>query len=204
MEISFVKIFYGEDRKAISKKVKATLKDYEIIDGENILAQDLVNIFLGTTLFSDSRNILIRDLGPEKLAQINQKLLNTPHKIIIWETKLDKRKKAIKELLKHLPATEFKRTQTAEEKLVFEIFDIALKDSNRAIQMTAQIENYQDPFMFFGLIVKKTLDKYELTKDKKLETAIKDLAKIDLIMKSSSTISPWTLVKSALLSLQLH
>lgn len=204
MEISFVKIFYGEDRKAISKKVKATLKDYEIIDGENILAQDLVNIFLGTTLFSDSRNILIRDLGPEKLAQINQKLLNTPHKIIIWETKLDKRKKAIKELLKHLPATEFKRTQTAEEKLVFEIFDIALKDSTRAIQMTAQIENYQDPFMFFGLIVKKTLDKYELTKDKKLETAIKDLAKIDLIMKSSSTISPWTLVKSALLSLQLH
>ena len=64
-------VFSGDDRGRIQAEVKRILGgDYEVYEGQNLGAGDLMDIFLGTTIFAFStpggRRILIKDLTPER------------------------------------------------------------------------------------------------------------------------------------------
>ena len=196
-----LKIFYGDDRIKIAAEVKKILSDnYEVLEGAELAPEDLPSVFLGASLFSSKRKILIKDLGENKPAF--EKLVdyvNTEHDVIIWETKLDKRTATYKNLQKaKVEMKEFKTLAAPETKLVFDIYDTALRDGKKALMMVEKIEETQDPYMFFGLMVSQALKKYEWSRGAKEKRVLKELSKLDMQMKSTS-IQPWTLVKSFLL-----
>ena len=63
-----IKFFYGDDRVRAKKAIEKFLgtADYEIIEGADLSPTDLPSIFLGNSLFTDTRAILIRDLTTNK------------------------------------------------------------------------------------------------------------------------------------------
>ena len=49
-----IRVFTGSDRKKIDAEVKKILGEgYEVFDGENLKIEDIVNIFLGSSLFAE-------------------------------------------------------------------------------------------------------------------------------------------------------
>ena len=59
-----IKVFSGSDRAKIDAEVKKFLgKDYEVFDSENLKPEDIINIFVGASLFAAKRKILIKDLA---------------------------------------------------------------------------------------------------------------------------------------------
>ena len=131
---------------------------------------------MGGTLFASTRNILIRDLSENK--PVFEKIpdyLDTPNNVIILELKLDKRS-------------------------VFDIYKIAKTDGKKAVQTLSSLKSEEDPIMFFGLIVSQAIKDYSQRQGIKEKTILKELAKVDLQMKSTQ-IDPWLLVESFLLRL---
>ena len=87
-----IHLYYGEDRATSEKNAKKILGDsYETIDAENIEVGDLPTLFLGTSLFdTDTRKILVKSIAEKKeLFDELEKYLDTPHEIVILETKID-------------------------------------------------------------------------------------------------------------------
>ena len=206
-EIVGIKIFTGEDRVRAQVAIRKELgEDYEVFEGESLTVNDLPGIFLGVTLFSSGeRKILVKDLGEnrEVLADLAGKIgefAKTDAKVIIWETKLDKRLATTKALTKAgVEVREFKAEEPVDMKVVFDIYNMALRDGSRAVKELEKIESKQDPYMFFGLMVSQAVKKLEWkpsgAKEKKI---LKELAKVDMQMKSTA-VEPWMLVKSFLL-----
>lgn len=202
-----IRIFTGEDRvKAQAEILRVLGEGYEVFEGESLTANDLPGIFWGATLFSvGERKILIKDLSENKevwaeLAEKACEFAKTDAKVILWESKLDKRLAATKALVKAgLEVKEFKAQEPVDMKAVFDIYNIALRDGARAVSELEKIESKQDPYMFFGLLVSQALKKLEWkpsgVKEKK---ALKELAATDMQMKSTG-VDPWMLVKSFLL-----
>ena len=134
----------GDDRKKAESKAKDFLgENYEVIDAESLEKADLVSIFQGTTLFSETRKILIKDLGTKKelFAEL-LKYLETEHRIVILEQKIDKRNAVYKELAavakknpQQVKIDEFKITEEVDKFLTFRVFDIALTDGKRAVKL---------------------------------------------------------------------
>ena len=55
-----IRIFFGEDRVKIQEEVKKLFgENYEVVDGENIMLQDLPSVFKGTSLFGDNNQICV-------------------------------------------------------------------------------------------------------------------------------------------------
>lgn len=198
-----IRIFFGEDRVTISSAVRKELgEDYEIFEGENLSVDDLPNIFLGTSLFGETRRILIKDLAENKdVFEKIQDYLKTTHNVVLWETKLDKRSAIYKTLSKEkVEMTEFKLLAPTNSKEVFDIFDVALYDGQRAIKMVEKIQETNDPFMFVGLLASQAIKKFEFRQGRKEKRVLKELSNLDIQMKSTS-IEPWTLIKLSLLKL---
>lgn len=202
-----IRIFTGDDRVKISETVAKELGEgYEVFEGENLLASDLPGIFLGTTLFSvGARKILIKDIGEnkevfEELARRVGEWIKTDAEVVIWETKLDKRLMATKELIKAgVEVCELKTVAKVDPRVVFNIYDVALRDGARAVAELSKIESEQDPYMFFGLLVSQALKKLEWRPSGVREKRIlKELSEVDMQMKSTA-VEPWMLVKSFLL-----
>lgn len=200
-----LKIYFGEDRLGVEAAVKGELgADYEVFDGEDLEVADLPSIFQGTSLFGgDERRILLKNLG-ENLA-VWEKLVDyveTEHRVIVWEGKIDKRSAGYKRLKDAgVELKEFTEVKAPDMKLVFGVFDMALKDGARAVRTLERIQENQDPYMFFGLMVTQALKKFEYSHGGAREKRIlKELAKTDMLMKSSS-VEPWNLVKGVLLRL---
>lgn len=198
------KVFWGDNRLEVEKAAKRVLgANYEIFEGENLAVTDLPSIFRGTSLFSDEkRRILLKDVSEnsavwEKIADY----IDTDHTVIVWETKIDKRSVAYKNLkAKGVEMQEFLLRQPPEAKAVFNILDTALRDGSQAVRMVEQIEENQDPYMFFGLMVTQALKKFELKQGKKEQELLKKLGKLDIQMKTS-TLEAWDLVKAFLLQI---
>ena len=198
-----LKVFYGANRLAAEKAIKQALgENYEVFEGENLKLDDLPSIFLGSSLFeTQKRRILLKDVSEnstvwEKLTDYAE----TAHEVIAWELKLDKRSAGYKRLSgSQVELREFAELKKPEANLVFGILDTAFRDGKRAVQMVEQIELTQDPYMFFGLLVTQMLKKYDTSgagaRERRL---LKELAQTDLQMKST-TVEPWSLVKSFLL-----
>ena len=104
-----IQIITGDDRVRAGQEIVKTLgENHETIEGPDLDSRDMPTIFLGTTLFDNTRNILIRDLSMNKSAW--DKLpdyLDTPHNIIIQELKLDKRSATYKDIKSKVTIKEF-------------------------------------------------------------------------------------------------
>ena len=197
-----IRVFYGDDRETILKKIKREFREgYEVFEGENLKSEDLPSIFLGISLFSKEREIVIKDLSEAGLIEEITKYLDTPHRIVVWETKLDKRRADYKKLKESgIEITEYKLVENVGRSEVFDIFEIGLRDGRRAVKMVEIIENEQDPFMFVGLLATQAIKKFEQGGGGKEKRVLRELSKLDVDMKSTA-LEPWMLVKLFLLKL---
>ncbi len=199
-----IKVFYGDDRVRAKQEIDKFLgKDYEVIEGAGLTEQDLPSIFKGASLFAEKRSILIRDLSTNKSAyDFLPEYLDTPHNIVIFELKLDKRSTTYKELKDKIEFREFALPQDKNFSLVFDIYKTAKKDGKKAVEQLKSIEQDQDPMMFFGLLVSQAIKDFAANQGTKQKRALKELSRIDILMKTTSS-QPWLLVESFLLQVSL-
>ena len=202
----------GDDRKKAESKAKDFLgEDYEVIDAESLEKADLVSIFQGTTLFSETRKILIKDLGAKKelFAEL-LKYLETEHRIVILEQKIDKRNAVYKELAavakknpQQVKIDEFKITEEVDKFLTFRVFDIALTDGKRAVKLLREAEESNNPYLTVGSWTKKAVDLLAARpNDEREKRIVKKLAEIDMMLKQTSfSKEPWLLLETFLLEL---
>lgn len=198
-----MKIYFGDDREKISREIKRELgDDYEVIEGSEVKFADLYNIFSGASLFSSERKILVKDFceGEVELVRLKD-FLDSANKVIVWESKLDKRSVGYKELKKAgVEMCEFKRPEVRNTE-VFDVLDAAWAGKGKnAVMLCEKIEKTQDAYMFFGLMVTQMMKKYDIKQGRREKLALKELAECDKKMKSTG-MEPWTLVKATLLTI---
>lgn len=199
-----IKIFYGNDRQAAQLAIDRLLgKDYELVEAENITRADLDSIFRGTSLFGETRKILLKSLNENKECwELLPNYLDTTHDVIIWLATLDKRSVVYKtvEKAKQVECKEFKVAEQIDRTLVFKIADEAFAGQGaKAVKMCEQIEATNDPYMTMGAIISQAMRRLEM-KNLKAARAIKILAKADMDMKSVA-VDGWSIVKVALLKI---
>lgn len=198
-----LRIFTGDDRVRAMDEVKKLLGDsYEIIDAADLMPADLPTIFRGASLFTATRHILIRDFTTNKAVAADlPQYLNTPHDIILFETKLDKRSSLYKEIKSTVEIKEFKLPDSANFTIVFDIYRTAKRDGKRAVAMLQEIKPTEDPIKFTGLLVSQALKDFAARpqgiKERKV---LKQLAQTDLQQKTTG-LDPWLLVEAFLLRL---
>ena len=197
-----IKIFYGNDRVKARAMIDRLLgKDYEVIEAENLTRGDMDSVFLGTSLFGETRNILLKSLSENKECwEVLPKYLKTTHNVIVWENSVDKRSVTYKALAseKDVEFKEFKQVEEIDPKLVFDIFEAAYRgDGKHALKLCDQMETTNDPFRLMGLMTTQAFKKLEM-RQTRAPKVIKILAETDMAMKSS-TVEPWNQVKAALL-----
>ena len=197
-----IKIFYGNDRVKARAMIDRLLgKDYEVIEAENLERGDMDSVFFGTSLFGETRNILLKSLSENKECwELLPKYLKTTHNMVIWENTVDKRSVTYKALAneKDVEFKEFKLADDIDKNVVFDIFEMAYRgNGKKAVQTCGQIELTNDPFRFMGLMTTQAFKKLEM-RNARAEKAIKILAETDMAMKSTP-IDAWSLVKTALL-----
>ena len=213
-----IRVFCGNDRAKIAREVKKILGDkYEVFDGENLRIEDLVNIFMGNSLFAERRKILIKDLTPvrksggESKPEVSRsegssdfyeeiaKYVGTSHEVIIWETNVSQ-KKSYKDFikLKDVKVEKFDSKPIVDIRKVFDIYDTSLVDGKKAVRMLETVQDEEDPYMFFGLLTSQAIKKYEWKNGIKERKILKELSKLDIQMKTT-TVEPWDLIKSFLL-----
>lgn len=205
-----IKVFFGEDRVRAKKEIENLLTtDYEVIDCADLTEQDLPTIFHGATFFDNGkRRILLRDFTANKpladhLAERLDDYATTTHDIILFETKLDKRSVFYKSLKDKLDFKEFSAPVTNNFKELQDIYVTAKKSGEKAVAKLKKIEHQEDPIMFFGFLVSQALRDFSSNPTSTSQKrALRELAKIDLQMKSS-TVEPWLLVETALLLIKL-
>ena len=200
-----LKIFYGDDRVRMLGEARAVLGEgCEVVEGEDLAVNDMVNVFEGASLFSENRKILVKGLGENKSAWGElMKYLGTENEVVLVESKLDKRGVMYKELVaKKVEMREFKAVEAPEKKLVFDVLDTAMRGEGRkAVEMVEKIEMNQDAYMFFGLMVSQAVKKLEMG-NRKARRVIAELAKADLEMKSLG-LEAWLIVKKVLVKIAL-
>ena len=133
-----IKIFYGDDRKAAETAAKKALgANFEVLEGANLEVAELPSIFLGGTLFASERALLIKDLGENKPVMDEMaKYLETPHKVVIWESKLDKRTAFYKEVKDKVEIREFALPKENGFGIAKDIYNMAKRDGAKAVEMT--------------------------------------------------------------------
>ncbi len=197
-----IKVFYGDDRV----RAKAAIKDflgegYEILDGADINIGDLPSIFLGGSLLSSDRSILIHDFTENKaLYDELPKFINSPHKIILFESKLDKRSTVYKDLKDKIEFREFILPANPNLNLVFDIYRTAKQDGPKAVTMLEKIKQDEDPIMFFGLLASQAIKDFSARQGIREKKILKELSKVDLQIKTTK-VEPWLLIESFLLRL---
>ncbi len=197
-----IKIFTGENRaKALTEIKKLLGDDYEVIEGADLAPEDLPSLLKGASLFAETRNILIRDLSPNK-ATFDKlpEYLDTPHNVIIQEINLDKRSNTYKNLKDQIEIVNFALPESSNLGIIFNIYSTAKIDGKRAVEMLEKIEPEEDPIKFCGLLISQALKDYRKKQGTKEKKALKELSKLDLNLKSTS-YQPWLLVRAFLLQL---
>ena len=198
-----IKVFYGDDRVRAKAEITKFLgtKDYEIIEGADLAPADLPSIFLGNSLFTDTRAILIRDFTANRpVYEQLPEYLNTPHQIAILDAKIDKRSATYKSLKDQIEFQEFTLPKNPNLNLVFDIYRTAKHDGEKAVKMLEKIQAEEDPIMFCGLLISQALKDFKNKQGTKEKRVLKELSKLDLDLKSTS-LQPWLLVQSFLLRL---
>jgi len=197
-----IKVFYGEDRVKANQEITKFLgEDYEVIEGGELVSNDLPSIFMGASLFESKRKILIRDIFTNKeVADRLSEYVGSPHDVVLFEMKIDKRSNAYKKMKDAVEFREFAMPRDANAGMVFDVYKIAKRDGARAVAMLRKIESSQDPIMFAGLVATQAMRDYNARQGVKEKQVLKGLAKLDMELKSSK-IAPWTLVEAFLLTI---
>lgn len=197
-----IKVFYGDDRVAIKNAIKKALGiQYEVVEGVEIKSGDMPSIFLGGSLLTAKRAILIRDLSENK--EIFEKVadfIETTHKIVIFESKIDKRAVFYRKLKDKIEFREFKLPEEIELRAVFDIFRVAKKDGMRAVEMLRNIKIQQKPYMFFGLLVSQAVKDFTYQQGTREKRVLEELSRLDMLMKTT-TMEPWLIIESFLVRL---
>ena len=197
-----IRIFTGEDRVKANLEIARLLgNDYEVVEGVDLKVGDLPSIFRGASLFSEQRNILIRDMSANK--EVFDKLpeyLDTPHNVVVFEMKLDKRSVVYKAVKDKVEILEFALPKDKSFNRVFDIYRVAKRDGKRAVEMLEEIRPTQDPMMFVGLMVSQALKDYAVRQGAQEKKALEKLSRLDLDMKSSP-VEPWLLIEACLIRL---
>lgn len=199
-----IRIFYGNDRQKAQSAIDKILgDDYEIIEAENIERADMDSIFRGTSLFGETRNILLKNLNENKSCwESFPNYLDTTHKVIIWLLTLDRRSAVYKKIEKN-KSIEFKEFKLAEKVNQFLAFDIAKEAfagrGTKAVKMCEEAEITDDPYLMMGAIASYAT-KMLSAGNAKAVRAIKILAKADIDMKSAN-VDAWSVLKIALLKI---
>ena len=202
----------GDDRKKAEQAAHDFLGNtIEVIDADTLEKNDLVSIFQGTTLFEETRHILIKDLSLKKDLFLElPKFIETEYQVVILEQKIDKRNAIYKELLdaarsnpEKVKVENFKLPEQVDTFLVFRAFDVALTDGKRAVKLIREAEEENSPYATIGAWTKKAVDlfvaKGGTEREKKI---IKRLAEIDMLLKQTSfSKDPWILLESFLIEL---
>ena len=202
----------GDDRKKAEQAARDFLGNtIEVIDADTLEKNDLVSIFQGTTLFEETRHILIKDLSLKKDLFLElPKFIETEYQVVILEQKIDKRNAIYKELLdaaksnpEKVKVENFKLPEQVDTFLVFRAFDIALTDGKRAVKLIREAEEENSPYATIGAGTKKAVDlfvaKGGTEREKKI---IKRLAEIDMLLKQTSfSKDPWILLENFLIEL---
>lgn len=199
-----IRIFYGDDRtKALTAAKKLLGQNYEVIDGEELTLNNLPDIFYGVSLFTSSRNLLIKNFFSSSLADKLLDFLDTPHQIIIFEPKLDKRTSLYKALAKKIELTEFQLPPAPINRhLAFNLFDLALKDGPKSLALLETAKQTEDPYRLLGAWVWKAVDQYQKNPSPKNKRVLLELSKLDLNLKTSNfSTQPWLLLSTFLLRL---
>ena len=195
-----LRIFYGEDRVKAQAEIKRLLgEDYEVVEGVGLTRADLNDVFMGTSLLVEQRKILIKDLSAEegnleKLVDFAE----TANEVIVWENNLDKRTKLYKQLEKLGEVREFKLVEKIDKSLAFNIYDAALYDGRKAVKMLEGAKLTEDPYRMVGAWSWKAIDNFKKRGGAKEKRVLKELSKLDMLMKSTSC-QPWTLMQAFLL-----
>ena len=129
------------------------------------------------------------------------KYLDTPHKVVFWEMKVDKRASVYKALGGKVEFKEFVMPRDRNAGLVFDVYKTAKRDGARAVMMLDKIKNEQEPMMFLGLMVSQAIRDYAARPGVKERRALLELSKLDMQLKSEAKISDWLLIESFLLRL---
>lgn len=198
-----IRVFYGDDRVKATAEVKKILgEDYEVVEGLEIMPNDLPTVLMGASLFAEKRKILVRDLMQNKVASSElPKYITTPYEVILLESKIDKRSVVYKELKDKVEFREFKLPENVNFNAVFDVYRTAKRDGVKAVADLRRIEPEQDPMMFFGLLVSQALKDYAARPGVKEKKVLKELALVDMQMKSSK-IEPWLLIEGLLVRMR--
>ncbi len=204
-----IEVFYGENRLAAVEAAKKWLGEgYEVVEGAELLATDLPNLFLGNSLFDGGkeRRILVRDiLMNTGIFEELPKYFKTPHKIALLEMKIDKRTTLYKKMSEKTSGVKFlKPFEILEKKNTNEIFGIyrtAKYDGGKAVKMLEKIEAKEDPMNFLGALVSQAVKDYAANPDVKEKRVLLELSKLDMQLKAGATLSPWLLISGFLLRL---
>lgn len=205
-----IHIYYGENRALSDKNAKKVLGEkYETIDAENLEVSDLPTLFLGTSLFeTESRKILIRGLAEKKeLFDELQKYLETPHEVVVLETKIDGKWTSLKELKKceNVDVVENKfEEDTSKRFLAFNIYDLALNNPEKALKMLKENEENEDPYAMLGAWSTSAIKNLKNSPNSKQnKNILKELSRIDMLMKTTKfSEEPWMLLESFLLRIK--
>ena len=196
-----IKVFYGEDRVRAQVEIRKFLgSEYEVVEGVDLAVKDLPSLMMGGSLLTNERAILVRDLGANK--EVFEKIpeyLATPHRIVLFESKLDKRSSVYKVLKDKIEFKEFVLPRDVNAGLVFEIYRTAKRDGVKAVEMVKKIEKTQDPTMFVGLLASQVLKDYQIRPGVREKRALHELSKLDMQLKLESKLQPWLLVQAFLL-----
>ena len=190
-------LFYGDQRQALDQEIQKILgSDYEVIAGEKLTADLLPELFLGTSLFATQRKIVVRGFSDSGLKLDTLKpYLDTPHQVVLTETKFSPSTAIAKELLKT-------KKFVVNTRAVFDVFNTAKRDGQRAVQMLEQIIDTQEPQPFFGLMVSQAIKAYTQQPTPKNQRILRSLAELDMDLKTSAySGEPWLLIKGWLLRL---
>jgi DNA polymerase III delta subunit len=201
-----IRIFYGDNRVMAQKVIVQQLgKDYEVIEADKLQRDDMPSVFLGTSLFGETRSILIKDLSENKDCWeiLPNFIEGCPHHIVIWETKLDKRSAVYKSLSKnkYIELKEFAMAEDPNKFISFRIFDAAVAGNAKgALKMCEEIDISDDAaYLLIGSLTSQAIKKMQAG-NSRMPRVIKILAQADLDMKSAA-VEPWAIVKAALLKI---
>ena len=203
-----IKVFYGDDRIAARKAMMDFFgsRDYETIEAADLTATDLPNIFHGVSLFAENRRIMIRDFFSNiEISAELEKYLDTPHQVVLLETKIDKRNAGYKALQKKLDFREFKLPEPKSNP-IFGIYRLAKTNGQKAVQELEKLQTTSDPQLCIGAFASVAMREYASHPGVKEKRVLRELSKVDSALHkySSADVGPnysWLLLQSFLLRL---
>ena len=152
------------------------------------------SIFFGTSIFGDTRKILIKDLSENKSCwEVVLDYIKTPHNIIIWNTTLDARTTVYKSLkAAKVEMKEFKAAEDPDKFIAFEAIQAAMRgDAKTALMKCKKMELKEEPYIVIGAFASEAYKTFATSR--KAREAVRILAKADMDMKSAA-VEPWSII----------